>query len=141
MRSSLIIKTKQTIVYQCHIAQKQECSGIGSSFASVREEKDNNYIEGFSGLKEGGIRGRGARSHRPHSHSKDIKYNLIRDVYMHCDRCNKKLILTCRFTLSITQPLVILNTEKAGDSVVGAGGRALPGESVASGLEFDIFST
>ena len=43
-------------------------------------------------------------------------------------------ILTCRLTLSMMHPFVILNTENTGDSV---GGRPLA-ESVASAFEFDI---
>ena len=46
-------------------------------------------------------------------------------------------ILTCRFTLSITQPFVILNTEKIEDSAGDIGDRVF-GESVASGLKLDI---
>ena len=47
-------------------------------------------------------------------------------------------ILTCRFTLSITQPFVILNTEKIEDSAGDIGGRVF-GESVASGSKLAIF--
>lgn len=49
-----------------------------------------------------------------------------------------KYILTCRFTLSMTQPFVILNTEKTEDSPGDIGGRVF-GESEASGFELDIF--